>query len=159
MINCRLSDNALSNCITNRLQLCHQSAATVTPRFNIKYFIILLQTNKIFYIIYDSFLEMSDKLFTTLHLICVDFYAVNSDTNGLQINTYYALKLDTSILVYYDVKSDTNGLQINTYYALNTDDTLPTLCQHFDTTLSPRFNITLYSYKLTKYSISFITHF
>jgi hypothetical protein len=92
--------------------------------------VILLQTNKCFNIIYDSFLEMSDKLFTTWHLICVDFYAVNSDTNGLQIDTYYALKLATSMSVYYAVNSDTNGLQIDTYYALKSDTSMSPLLDY-----------------------------
>jgi hypothetical protein len=50
------------NCV---MQLCHLSAARGLI-FNIKYFIILLQTNKIFYIIYDSFLEMSDKFIAVI---------------------------------------------------------------------------------------------
>jgi hypothetical protein len=48
------------------MQLCHATMYARGLIFNIKCFIILLQTNKIFYIICDSFLEMSDKFIAVI---------------------------------------------------------------------------------------------
>ena len=60
-------------CILLCHQLCDQLDAIVTPRFVIILLVILLQTNKIFYIIHYSFLEMSDKFVTTWRLYVATF--------------------------------------------------------------------------------------